>query len=44
MMQFSRFRYLLLMALFMMMTCSGLFAQTITNPEEEYSRIRTLDL
>lgn len=44
MMQFTRFRSLLMMALFMMMTCGGLFSQTITNPEEEYSRIRTLAL
>lgn len=44
MMKFIRYRCLLMMALVMMMTSGGLFSQTITNPEEEYSRIRTLAL
>src|SRR5665647_658336 len=44
MMKFIRYRCLLMMALVMMMTCGGLLSQTITNPEEEYSRIRTLAL
>jgi YaiO family outer membrane protein len=43
-MQFIRFRSLLMIALVMIMTGSDLFSQTIANPEEEYSRIRTLAL
>jgi YaiO family outer membrane protein len=44
MMQFTRFRSYMMMALVMMIIYGDLFSQTITNPEEEYSRIRTLAL